>query len=252
MQGKDGIMTSTEQYIKERDEQVKENMGSETLFLATDEFTSELVRTNYTKNFCWLGIPIIQYPSDLIVMQEIIWDVKPDFIIETGVAHGGMTRFYATILKAIGKGKVLGVDIEIREHAWRNKESDNLNYWIEFFQFDSVKSEWLQIARSIVKGKTVLVSLDSNHTHEHVLNELMAYGPMVSVGSYIVVFDTAIQFYGHLDPNQDRPWGVGNNPYTATQEFLKTDLGKCFKVDREVERRALITAAPGGWLRRVK
>lgn len=243
-------MNPTEQYIHDRDEQVKENRRNKELEIATYHFTEHLVRSNYTKNFTWMGIPILQYPTDLMVMQELIWKIKPDYIIETGVAFGGMLVFYASILESIGKGKVLGIDIDPRDSNMRVLEKHPLRNRIWITKGSSVDKHVIEAVRDFVRDGKVLVSLDSLHTHAHVLQELRLYAPLVSMGSYIIVFDTAIEFYGHLDKNQDRPWGVGNNPATAVTEFMKNNDE--FIVDRKVEQRVLITGAPGGWLRRVR
>jgi len=244
-------MTAIEQYIHDRDEQVRRNLKDRDLQVNTERFTEELVRTNYTKNFTYMGVPILQYPTDLMVMQEIIWDICPDYIIETGVAFGGMTLFYASVLEILGGGSVIGIDIEVRPHArkverdWVFHETD-----MRIIEGSSIDPSVLGKEKEYMKGKDVLVSLDSNHTHEHVIQELRLYAPLVSVGSYIIVFDTAIEYFGHLDKNQDRPWKKGNNPATAVKAFLQ----ECddFVVDREVEQRAGVTAAPGGWLRRIR
>jgi cephalosporin hydroxylase len=247
-------MNPTEQYIHDRNEQVRKNMRNDVLRLYKEKFTGELIRTNYTKNFTWMGIPILQYPTDIMVMQELIWQIKPDYIIETGVAFGGMIVFYASMLEAISGpqyGMVAGIDKEIRIHNLTELKNHPLWKRIELFEKDSVDPKFVEWLRNANKYRSnILVSLDSNHTHDHVLQELRLYSPLVSVGSYIVVFDTAIEFFGHLDKNQNRPWGKANNPYSAVQEFMKGN--KEFIVDREVEMRAGITAAPSGWLRRVK
>ena len=245
-------MRAIEQYIHERDQQVRENWKDKELEVGTYRFTEHLVRSNYTKNFTWMGVPILQYPTDLMVMQELIWRIKPDYIIETGVAFGGMTLFYVNILELIGGGTVIGIDIDVREHA-RKLERNCVFYEADMriLEGSSIDPKLLEKERMYMKGKTVLVSLDSSHTHDHVLQELKLYSPLVSVGSYIVVFDTAIEVFGHLDKNQNRPWGKGDNPGTAVREFLARGDGS-FVVDKEIEQRALLTAAPGGWLRRVK
>lgn len=256
-------MNPIETYIHDRDEQAKKNLEDRDLHVFTSRFTEELVRTNYTKNFTWMGIPIIQYPTDLMVMQELIWKIRPTMIIETGVAFGGMTLFYAEMLKntwdqtnSAPIKRVIGIDIEIRPHTHEAIEKSKFATLIKLIQRSSIDKRNAYYIRQRHWGgfhpwDRILVSLDSNHTHNHVLKELQLYAPLVSVGSYIVVFDTAIEFFGHLDKNQDRPWGKGNNPWTAVQSFMTSDMGKNFVVDREVEQRALITAAPGGWLRRV-
>jgi cephalosporin hydroxylase len=247
-------MKAIEQYIAERNAQVKENCKDKELEVATYHFTEHLVRTNFTKNFTWMGVPVLQYPSDLMVMQELIFSIKPDVIIETGIAFGGMTLFYRNML-TLSKGReggiVYAIDIDIRSHAYQV-----LNGWggIRTFEGSSVDPKLYKDVENRIQffqpnSAKILVSLDSNHTHEHVLQELNMYSKFVTPGSYIVVFDTAIETFCHLDKNQDRPWCKGNNPCTAVREFLKGN--KDFEVDRDIEQRAVITAAPGGWLRRV-
>jgi len=240
-------MNAIEQYLHDRDEQIKENRRDRDLEVSIHRLTEWLVKSNYTKNFTWMGIPILQYPTDLMVMQEIIWEGKFDWIIETGTAFGGMALFYATC-PTRWTTHVLTIDKDIRPHARVVLGGRGGMHSIEG---DSVSQEVIEAVRKEITGyERIMVSLDSNHAHEHVLQELRLYAPMVSVGSYIVVFDTAIEYFGHLDKNQDRPWGKGNNPATAVKAFLKeTDA---FIVDKDIEQRALLTAAPGGWLRRVK
>ena len=246
-------MNPIEQYVHDRDRQVKKNLDDQYLQMPIHRFTEELIRINYTKSFTWMGIPILQYPSDLMVMQELVWKIKPDYIIETGVAFGGMTVFYASILEMIGKGRVIGIDIEIREHTYTaiyNKLNDSFYHRIKLVEGSSIEPRIVNFVQDHCKGGTILVSLDSNHTRDHVFQELRLYSPLVSLGSYIVVFDTAIEEFGHLDKNQDRPWSKGNNPHTAVMQFMKNNDE--FVIDKEVEQRALITAAPSGWLRRIK
>lgn len=256
-------MNPIEQYIHDRDEQVKMNMKDRDLHMYASRFTEVLVHTNYTKNFTWMGVPILQYPTDLMVMQELIWKIKPDYIIETGVAFGGMTKFYASMLDHCGGQKVISIDIDIREHTRDSlHKQQQLVYMIDLIEGSSIDQSIFDkvifsidpeepIADAINEDYNILVSLDSLHTHDHVLQELRLYSPLVSVGSYIVAYDTAIEFYGHLDKNKNqRPWGPGNNPYTAVQQFLKENDN--FIVDKEIEQRVLITAAPGGYLKRIK
>ena len=245
-----------EQYIHDRDEQVKENRRDRDLEVSTYRYTEWLVKSNYTKNFTWMGFPILQYPSDLMVMQEIIEEIRPDCIIETGIAFGGMSLFYHDMLVCCClASQVISIDIDIREQAWRVFGKDYQWKCMLPIQGDSADPKTLRKVKKAMKDfytpiKTVLVSLDSNHTKDHVLQELRLYSPLVSVGSYIVVFDTAIEFFSHLDKNQDRPWGKGNNPYSAVMEFMKDNDE--FIIDKEIEQRALITSAPSGYLRRIK
>jgi len=246
-------MNPIEKYVHERNEQVRQNLTDRDLEIDVHRLTESLVRTNYVKNFTYMGIPILQYPTDLMVMQELIFRVAPNYIIETGIAFGGMTKFYSHMQKFIGYGEVISIDIEIRKHA-RYVMMDESEF-VTAIEGSSVSDATIEkvnkiISRNAFGKNSVIVSLDSNHTHNHVLQELKLYSPLVSVGSYIVVFDTSIEFYGHLDKNQDRPWGKGNNPYSAVQEFMKDNDE--FVVDKEIEQRALITSAPGGWLRRIK
>jgi len=211
----------------------------------------EITRHKYAYNFSWMGRPIIQFPQDMIAMQEIIWNVQPDLIIETGIAHGGSLIYYASLLEMLGgDGYVLGIDIDIRAHNREAIETHPMFKRIRMIEGSSVSDEVAaQVAKHSRDRKSVLVVLDSNHTHEHVLNELELYAPHVTRDSYIVVFDTLIEDMPG-DLAQDRPWGIGNNPKTAVHEFLSgTDE---FVVDSEIESKILITVAPGGYLKRVK
>ncbi|HEC98960.1 MAG TPA: cephalosporin hydroxylase [Proteobacteria bacterium] len=226
------------------------NKTDEQLQKATAAFMQEIVRTNYSFNFSWLGRPVIQIPQDLFAMQEIIWTIKPDFIIETGIAHGGSLIFYASMLELIGKGNVIGIDIDIRQHNRVEIEKHRLYHRITMIEGSSVSPSVVDQVKSIAGGaKSILVVLDSNHTHEHVLRELKLYTPFVSVGSYCVVFDTGIEDLPK-DMIIDRPWGPGNNPKTAVWEFLKTS--DRFLIDKDIETKLLITAAPDGYLRCIK
>ena len=241
-------MKEIKEYLAARDEQIKINMEDRDLKMTTSRFFREVVRSNWVKQFTWMGIPIMQLPGDLMVMQEIIWEGKFDWIIETGTAFGGMTLFYATC-PTRWTTHVLTIDKDIRPHARKVLTSRG---GLHFIEGDSVSQKVIGVVKEMIDGyERILVSLDSNHTQDHVLAELRLYSPLVSVGSYIIIFDTTIEEYGHFDPERNkRPWGPGNNPASAVKQFLQeTDD---FVVDKEVEQRALITAAPGGFLRRVK
>jgi cephalosporin hydroxylase len=241
------------EYKDRRDAQAVLNMDNDALNDAVHCFTAETIKANYSKNYTWMGVPILQYPSDLMVMQELIWDIRPDVIIETGVAFGGMLMFYATCLEAIRSGRVIGIDIEIRDHNRLTINRHPLRHRIELMECSSTEIHPRAWFDKRLQNQRVLVSLDSNHTHDHVLQELDLYAPLVSVGSYIVVFDTAIEKYGQYTPETNfRPWtwGDGNNPASAVREFLSHNDD--FVVDKLVETRALVTSAPGGWLRRIK
>jgi cephalosporin hydroxylase len=215
----------------------------------------DTVKYKYSYNFSWLGRPIIQYPQDIIAMQEIIWSVQPDLIIETGIAHGGSLIFSASMLElnaACGgpqDAEVLGLDIDIRTHNRIAIEAHPMAKRISMIQGSSVAPEIVEQATAKAAGKQrVLVCLDSNHTHDHVLGELNAYAPLTSIGSYCVVFDTIIDdMPSEMFP--DRPWGPGDNPKTAVREYLKSHPE--FEIDKRIDHKLLISVAPDGYLRRV-
>jgi cephalosporin hydroxylase len=208
------------------------------------------VKHRYSYNFSWLGRPIIQYPQDMIAAQEVIWKVKPDLIVETGIAHGGSLIFYASLLELIGKGRVVGVDIEIREHNRVEIEKHSMFKRISMIQGSALDPAVVEQVYSAAKGaEVVLVILDSNHTHEHVLKELELYSPLVKRDSYLIVYDTVVEDLPD-ECFQDRPWGKGNNPKTAVWEFLKNN--DRFEIDAELENKLLLTVAPDGYLRCIK
>lgn len=208
------------------------------------------VKNEYSYHFRWLGIPIIQYPQDALAYQEIIWKVKPDLIIETGIARGGSLIFSASILEIIGKGKVLGIDIDIHKQNKKNVKTHSLSKRISMLEGSSIDEKIVNKVYKFASGKKkILVMLDSNHTHEHVLNELRLYSPLVSKGSYIIVFDSVIgDLPSHL--NKNRPWNKENNPKTAIFQFLKEN--RRFAMDLSISNKLAITATPYGYLKCVK
>lgn len=220
----------------------------------------------YSYQFNWLSRPIIQYPQDMVAMQELIWKVKPDLIIETGIAHGGSLIMNASMLALLdmcdaievgqtinpkqSKRKVLGIDIDIRAHNRAAIEAHPMASIIQMIQGSSIAPEIIAQVKDVAKDyKRILVSLDSNHTHDHVLAELVAYAPLTSVGSYCVVFDTIVEDMP-TEMFLDRPWGPGDNPKTAVWEYLRTHNE--FEIDNGIQHKLLITVAPDGYLRRVK
>ena len=249
-------MSEIEKFNQECKERVASHAKNDRLQESVKNFSNETLRVGYSYNFNWLGRPIIQYPQDMIALQEIIWEVKPDMIIETGIAHGGSLIFSASmlnLLEACGEiedGKVLGIDIDIREHNKKAIESHPMNKKITMFQGSSIDEEMIKKVHEFAKsGKRILVCLDSNHTHDHVLSELKAYASLVSIGSYCCVFDTLIEDMPEGSfPN--RPWNKGNNPKTAVWEFLKQNDN--FVIDKDIENKLLITVAPDGYLKRIK
>jgi cephalosporin hydroxylase len=204
-------------------------------------------RHRYSYNFTWLGRPIIQYPEDIVAIQEIIWRAQPDLIVETGVARGGSLVLSASMLEILGRGSVIGVDIDIRPHNRRAIEAHPLARRIQLIEGSSVDPKTAATVFHRAKdAKQVVVFLDSNHTHEHVLRELELYSPLVKKGGYLVVFDTVID---DMPPDSfpDRPWAIGNSPKTAVGEFLRKN--RRFVVDEDFDRRLLLTVAPSGYLR---
>jgi cephalosporin hydroxylase len=229
-----------------------ENMAKDkTLWSLANDLFLESCKHKYSYNFTWLGRPIIQFPQDMIAMQEIIWQVKPDLIIETGIAHGGSLIFYASILELLGNnGQVLGIDIDIREHNRVEIEKHSMFKRITMIEGSSVDKDIAKQVYNFARDKKeILVVLDSMHTHDHVLRELELYSPLVTEDSYLVVFDTVIEDMPD-DLFPDRPWSKGNNPKTAVWEFLKTN--NRFIVDKEIENKLLITVAPDGYLKCTK
>lgn len=232
-------------------ERIKRNGTNTPLKQAASQFNTESNKAQYSYNFSWMGRPIIQYPQDMIAMQELIWEIKPDLIIETGIAHGGSLIYYASLLELIGNGEVLGIDIDIRQHNRKEIELHPMFKRIKMIEGSSISQEIVDKVAAFAKNKKrVMVSLDSNHTHEHVLQELRLYSPFVSLGSYIVVFDTIVEDLPDGYFSQKRPWGIGNNPKTAVNEFLKSTDN--FVIDYAVDNKLLISVAPGGYLRRIK
>lgn len=232
---------------------------------AAMDFLRASAKAQYSYNFHWLGRPIIQYPQDVVAMQELIWDIRPDLIVETGIAHGGSLIFSASMLalldmcEAIETGqsldpaqsrrKVIGVDIDIRPHNRAAMEAHPMRSRIEMIEGSAIDPQVVAQVKMAAEGyEKVLVCLDSMHTHDHVLAELDAYAPLTSVGSYCVVFDTLIEDMEE-DAYPDRPWGRGDNPKTAVHEYLRRNPD--FRIDKSIPDRLLITVAHDGFLKRV-
>ena len=258
-------MTFEEKFQLENDVEIAEMATNKQLQQLSQTWFEQANQFKYSYHFKYLGRPIIQYPQDIMAVQEIIWEVKPDLIIETGVAHGGSLILSASMLALldlfdgmsrggqinpkVSDRKVLGIDIEIRPHNRNAIEAHPLSSRIELLEGSSVDENIIDSVTKISKNfKKILVLLDSNHTFDHVFKELQAYSRLVTLGSYCVVFDTVIENlnYDHF-PN--REWGLGNNPMTAVQEFLK--LNDNFIVDKSIEDKLLITVSPNGYLKRI-
>jgi cephalosporin hydroxylase len=271
-------MNRYKEFSEERARRIASNSTNPALQEATSAFLLETIKAAYSYNYEWLGRPIIQYPQDIVAMQELIWEVKPDLIVETGIAHGGSLIFNASLLalvdycQAIEKGemldtkmprrRVLGIDVDIRSHNRAAIEAHPLANRIDMIEGSSIASDVIERVYEIAKNyKRVLISLDSNHTHEHVLAELEAYAPLTGINSYCVVFDTVVEDL----PNEiypDRPWNKLDNPKTAVWEYLrrlKTEGRTAsdgeilnLEIDKSMQHKLLITVAPDGYLKRVK
>lgn len=271
-------MIEIEQFYKRKNEQIEKMSKNADLAQLTRDWFAKANSFEYSYHFSWLSRPIIQYPQDIVAIQELIWKIKPDLIIETGIAHGGSLIFSASMLalldfcEAIQNGtnidpgastrKVLGVDIDIRTHNRDLIEAHPLSANIRMIEGSSIDKSIIKQVYDFSKPfKKIMIFLDSNHTHDHVLSELQAYAPLTSIGSYCVVFDTAVEFLPE-DAFSDRPWCIGNNPLTARNEFLE-DLvknpqlgrdghGLSFVVDTEIDDKIMISVAPGGYLKRIR
>jgi cephalosporin hydroxylase len=217
----------------------------------TREWFDRASTYEYSYHFTWLGLPIIQFPQDILAVQEIAWRVRPEVIIETGIARGGSLILSASLLELLGgDGRVIGIDVDIRPPNRQAIEAHPLARRITMIEGSSTDAGVVERVRSLLSGSSrVLVLLDSNHTHEHVLQELRLYSPFVTTGSYLIVFDTIIESMP-ADAFPERPWGRGDNPATAVREFLGEN--DRFVVDDEIDRKLQISVAPGGYLRCVR
>jgi len=235
------------EFLLRNKEKIKSMNKNSLLKKLTRDWFKTAFEYEYPFHFTWLGRPIIQFPQDMITIQEIIWDIKPDLIIETGIAHGGSIIFSASLLELIGKGEVLAIDIDIRKHNKIEIEKHSMFKRITMLEGSSIDTNISKKVLEIAKDKKkIMLLLDSNHTHDHVLKELELYSPLISKGSYIVVFDTMIEDMpkGFI---KNRPWDKGNNPKTAVHDFLKKN--NRFKIDKTFEQKLLITSAPSGYLK---
>jgi len=237
-------------FSKECEERVGSYGENQGLKESSLEWVKKSWSEKYSYNFRWMGRPIIQLPQDIMAMQEIIWEISPDLIVETGIAHGGSLIFYASMLELIGaEGEVLGIDIDIREHNRREIESHPMFRRIRMIQGSSIDPELVERVKRIAGDKNkIIVCLDSCHEKDHVLSEMNAYSELVSIGSYMVVFDTIVEdLVGVKGAGDD--FG-SNNPKAAVREFLK--MNKAFEVCDKWDNKLLITHNPGGFLRRIK
>ncbi len=259
-------MNKYEAFKSECNQEIELMGKDESLHQVSMDWLQKANAMKYSYHFEWLGRPIIQYPQDMVMMQELIWEIKPDLIIETGIAHGGSIILSASMIalldisEAIQKGetinpslstrKVLGIDIDIREHNLKAINSHPMSTRIQMIQGSSTSDDVIRQVQAVADDyERVMVILDSNHTHGHVLKELELYAPLTSTGSYCVVFDTVIEDLPDEMFN-DRPWSKGNNAKTAVWEYLKSHTE--FIIDKTIQNKLQVTVAPDGFLKRVK
>jgi cephalosporin hydroxylase len=254
-------MNEYEDFKADCEQEISEMGMASNLRTKSIEWLIESSHYKYTYHFEWLGRPIIQYPTDIVALQEIIWNQKPDLIIETGIAHGGSLILNASILALLDlfdleegrpnpiPRKVIGIDIDIRRHNRTAIEQHPLSKRIELIEGSSVSVEVVKKVKESAKDyKRVMVILDSDHTHRHVFDELAAYSNFVSKDQYLVVFDTVIENFPEGSfPNRD--WDKGNNPFTAVAQFLEQTSD--FSLDTKIEDKLLVTVAPSGYLKRI-
>ncbi len=238
-------------FLEQRKKNIEKMSHDKLINDTTNNWFTTVSDYQYSYNFDWLGLPIIQFPQDMVAIQEIIWKTKPDVIIETGVARGGSLVLSASILHLLNSnGIVVGVDIDIRSHNRKAIEEHPLSFRINLIQGSSVDFDVVEQVKSFIKPEhKVMVILDSNHTHQHVLDELKLYSPLVTKDCYLVVMDTVVEDMPD-DYFPDRPWGRGDNPKTAVHEFLKSN--DRFEIDESIHNKLLITVAPVGYLKCVK
>lgn len=259
-------MKAIEEFNQRKTEFIAKGATDKKFIKATRQWLELANHYEYSYHFSWLSRPIIQYPQDIVALQELVWQVKPDMIIETGIAHGGSLVLSASLLALIdyseaveagvalnpkiARRRVLGIDIDIREHNRIAIEAHPMSHRIDMIEGSSISPELISKVHEHVQGKEkIVVILDSNHTHEHTLAELTAYAPLVSVNSYCVVFDTIIDDFSS-DFFPDRPWGRGNNPKTAVIEYLKDHPE--FEIDKTIPDKLMITVSRDGYLKRIR
>ena len=248
---KDSSKIGGDEEFEQRNKKFINSMNkNKSLLKKSKDWIDNVFDYEYVYHFRWLGRPIIQFPQDMVAVQELIWKIKPDFIIESGIARGGSLIFYASILELLNHGKIIGVDIDIRKHNRIEIENHTLFKRIKLIEGSSIDDSVIHKIKKIIKDKKkIMILLDSHHTEQHVLEELEKYSPFVRSGSYVVVFDTIIEdMKKHHSKN--RPWNHGNNPKTAVSKFLKKN--KRFKIDKEIQKKLLITSCPDGYLKCIK
>jgi len=244
-------MNEVEKFAAERALAVKEMGADQALRAKSIDWMVHADRYKYTYNFTWMGRPIIKFPNDMVAQQEIVWRTRPDLIIETGIAHGGSIIFSASLLELMGHGHVVGIDVDIRAHNRAEIEKHPMAKRITMIEGGSTDPVVFERVKKLAHGaKSVMVILDSNHTHQHVYDELKLYADLVTVGNYVILPDTFIEFFPKGYYTSTRPWDVGNNPYTAMKQFMAERSD--FEIDPEPVNKSLITESFDGYLRRTR
>ena len=245
------VEDDTQVFLQQRAESIQRSGQDLQAQQLSQQWFKKATDLKYSYNFDWLGLPIIQFPQDVMAFQEIIWKTKPEFIIETGIARGGSLILSASMLHLLNQnGKVIGIDIDIRPHNREAIANHPLAFRIDMIEASSIDVQTIeQVTAKIPQNARTMVILDSNHTHEHVLQELKLYSKFVSKDCYLVVMDTCINEMPK-DYYANRPWNQGNNPATAVKEFLLD--AQEFIIDESIQNKLLVTSARNGFLRRVK
>lgn len=221
--------------------------ADEALTSAAQSVMVEADRYGYTYQWSWLGLPMIQLPADIVVLQEIVWETRPQLVVETGLARGGSAIFFSSMFELLGEGEVVAVEIDVRAHNRQRIQEHPLSRRVTIIEGSSVDPHVVAAVRARADAADrVMVMLDSNHTHEHVLAELEAYAPLVTVGQFLVVSDTAIETFPE-QTHRPRPWKPGDNPHTALKEYMRGTSR--FVVEPHIDAKLLMTASPGGYLR---
>jgi cephalosporin hydroxylase len=223
------------------------------LFSQSTEVLVRADKYHYSYLWSWMGVPIIQLPADILAMQEVIWRTKPDVIVETGVARGGSVTFFASLLSLIGKGKVVGVDIDVRAHNRETIEGHSCASRITLIEGSSIAAETVDLVTAeIPPGATVMVVLDSDHSREHVLAELRAYAPLVSLHHYLICGDTRLGLFTpeQTPVNRAKICYPGNEPLSALRSFLAEE--DRFEIDPEINGKLILASSPSGYIRRVR
>jgi cephalosporin hydroxylase len=240
-------MDAVDQFEALKKESIEQLGTDKKLAQLSRDWSNQSLRKRYTHNFTWMGRPIIQFPQDILAIQELIWRIQPEIIVETGIAHGGSLIFSASMLELLGgPGRVIAVDIDIRSHNRDAIVAHPMYKRITMIEGSSIDDDVVAKVKSECgDAKKIMVILDSNHSHKHVLAELESYAPLVKSGSYLIVLDTVVEFLDD-DVIGDRPWGPGDNAFTAVNAFMKTS--DRFKIDHSMDNKLLISAGPSGFL----